>query len=203
MRSRVGSEDVNVPSKEQTRKLFLLTSFFDNSACLTTVREERALSHSEISRCVMFHTRACGVSNSVRALLGAKWGGMSAPTIVPLAQRLAEENNVDWRSLSGSGPQGSVTEVDVLNYLARVMAGEEDLNPTAEPVPEGMEAWPEEDVRAHKAAQAGQDASTQSTPPTPPKAPAAAPAPPVSHLSPKPQLKPRLRPARNKTPNPT
>ena len=90
------------------------------------------------------------------------------------------------------------------------MAGEEDLNPTAEPVPEGMEAWPEEDVRAHKAAQAGQDASTQSTPPTPPKAPAAAPAPtsPATplchkHLSPKPQLKPRLRPARNKTPNPT
>ena len=79
---------------------------------------------------------------------------MSTPTIVPLAQRLAEENNVDWRNLSGSGPDGSVTEVDVLNYLARVMAGEEDLNPTAEPVPEGMEAWPEEDVRAHKMAQA-------------------------------------------------
>ena len=173
MWSRVGSEDVKVPSKEQTQKLFLLTSFFDNSACLTTVREERALSHFEISRCVMFHTRACGVSNSVRALLGAKWGGMSAPTIVPLAQRLAEENNVDWRSLSGSGPQGSVTEVDVLNYLARVMAGEEDLNPTAEPVPEGMEAWPEEDIRAHKAAQAG----PQPTQSTPPKAPAAAPAP--------------------------
>ena len=83
---------------------------------------------------------------------------MSTPTIVPLAQRLAEENNVNWRSLSGSGPGGSVTEVDVLNYLARVMAGEEDLNPTAEPVPEGMEAWPEEDVRAHKMAQA-QEAS--------------------------------------------
>ena len=48
--------------------------------------------------------------------------------------------------------------MDVLNYLARVMAGEEDLNPTAEPVPDGMEAWPEEDVRAHKMAQA-QEAS--------------------------------------------
>ena len=141
----------------------------------------------------MFHTRACGVSNSVRALLGAKWGDMSAHTIVPLAQRLAEENNVDWRKLSGSGSDGSVTEVDVLNYLARVMAGEEDLNPTAEPVPEGMEAWPEEDVRAHKAAQAGQDASTQSTPPTPPKAPAPAPAPPVSQ-APQPQASAQAAP---------
>ena len=152
----------------------------------------------------MFHTRACGVSNSVRALLGAKWGDMSAPTIAPLAQRLAEENNVDWKNLSGSGPQGSVTEVDVLNYLARVMAGEEDLNPTAEPVPEGMEAWPEEDIRAHKAAQAGQDASPQSTEEsteaTTPKAPAAAPTPPVTPTvsqAPQPQASTQAAPQAN------
>ncbi len=71
---------------------------------------------------------------------------MSQPEISPLARRLAEENNVDWRDLHGSGAGGKVVERDVLEYLARVMAGEEDLDPTPEPVPEGMEAWPEEDV---------------------------------------------------------
>ena len=151
----------------------------------------------ELSHCLTTRARACGVSDSVRAPLSAKWGGMSAPTIVPLAQRLAEENNVDWKSLRGSGPQGSVTEVDVLNYLARVMAGEEDLNPTAEPVPAGMEAWPEEDVRAHQAAQAGQAAPPQpaqptATPPTPLKAPAPTPpATPNMSQAPQPQAAPQ------------
>ncbi len=73
---------------------------------------------------------------------------MSQPEISPLARRLAEENNVDWRGLHGSGAGGKVVERDVLEYLARVMAGEEDMNPTPEPVPEGMEAWPEEDIRS-------------------------------------------------------
>lgn len=73
---------------------------------------------------------------------------MSQPEISPLARRLAEENNVDWRDLHGSGAGGKVVERDVLEYLARVMAGEEDLDPTPEPVPEGMEAWPEEDVHS-------------------------------------------------------
>ena len=87
---------------------------------------------------------------------------MSEPTIAPLAKQLAEENNVDWRVLSGSGPEGSVVEKDVLTYLAKVMAGEEALNPTAEPTPEGMEAWPEEDIKAFQAEQASSaDASAQ------------------------------------------
>lgn len=73
---------------------------------------------------------------------------MSQPEISPLARRLAEENNVDWRDLHGSGAGGKVVERDVLEFLARVMAGEEDIDPTPEPVPEGMEAWPEEDVHA-------------------------------------------------------
>jgi hypothetical protein len=68
------------------------------------------------------------------------------PDIAPLAKRLAEENNVDWRYLHGTGASGRIVERDILEYLARVMAGEEDLNPTPEPVPEGMEAWPEQDV---------------------------------------------------------
>ncbi len=75
---------------------------------------------------------------------------MSQPEISPLARRLAEENNVDWRDLHGSGAGGKVVERDVLEYLARVMAGEEDLDPTPEPVPEGMEAWPEEDVHTFR-----------------------------------------------------
>ncbi len=65
--------------------------------------------------------------------------------IAPLAKRLAEENNVDWRSLKGSGHDGRIVERDVLDYLARVMAGEADVDPTPEPVPEGMDAWPDAD----------------------------------------------------------
>jgi hypothetical protein len=70
------------------------------------------------------------------------------PDIAPLAKRLAEENNVNWRGLLGSGAGGKIVERDVLEYLAKVMAGEEDVNPTAEPLPEGMDAWPEDDVRS-------------------------------------------------------
>jgi hypothetical protein len=73
------------------------------------------------------------------------------PDIAPLARRLAEENNVDWRRLSGSGDGGRVVERDVLGYLARVMAGDEAIDPTPEPVPEGMVAWPEDDVNAYRA----------------------------------------------------
>ncbi len=69
---------------------------------------------------------------------------MSEPDISTLARRLAEQNNVDWRALRGSGPEGKVVERDVLDYLARVMAGSEALDPTPEPLPEGMEAWPEQ-----------------------------------------------------------
>ena len=67
--------------------------------------------------------------------------------IAPSAQRLAEDNNVDWQLLEGSGEGGSVVEQDVLSYLARVMQGDEVTNPTPEPLPEGMGAWPEEAQR--------------------------------------------------------
>lgn len=79
---------------------------------------------------------------------------MSAPPIVPLARRLAEENNVDWRRLEGSGEGGSVVERDVLTYLAQVMRGEAATDPTPEPLPEGLSAWPEELERAARAVQA-------------------------------------------------
>jgi hypothetical protein len=76
---------------------------------------------------------------------------VNEPDIAPLARRLAEENNVDWRRLEGTGDGGRVVERDVLGFLARVMAGEEELDPTPEPVPEGMAAWPEDDVAGYRA----------------------------------------------------
>jgi pyruvate/2-oxoglutarate dehydrogenase complex dihydrolipoamide acyltransferase (E2) component len=86
------------------------------------------------------------------------------PDISPLAKRLAEENNVNWRGLLGSGAGGKIVERDVLEYLAKVMAGEEDINPTAEPLPEGMDAWPEDDVRSfYGGAMPSESAQTQST----------------------------------------
>ncbi len=88
---------------------------------------------------------------------------MNEPDIAPLARRLAEENNVDWRRLPGSGDGGRVVERDVLTFLARVMAGEEDLDPTPEPVPDGMAAWPDDDVAAYRAGPAGGDAAERST----------------------------------------
>ncbi|MEX2501127.1 MAG: E3 binding domain-containing protein, partial [Trueperaceae bacterium] len=74
------------------------------------------------------------------------------PDIAPLAKRLAEENNVDWRTLRGSGTDGRIVERDVLDYLARVMAGDEDVNPTPEPVPDGVDAWPDADPGSSDAA---------------------------------------------------
>src|SRR5690606_35793833 len=74
---------------------------------------------------------------------------VSEPDIATLARRLAEQNNVDWRTLSGTGPDGKIVERDVLDYLARVMAGDEAVNPTPEPLPDGMEAWPDQDAPAY------------------------------------------------------
>lgn len=79
---------------------------------------------------------------------------MSEPDITALARRLAEQNNVDWRGLHGSGDGGRIVERDVLDYLARVMAGEEALDPTPEPLPDGMEAWPDQDPELRQAGQA-------------------------------------------------
>jgi hypothetical protein len=85
------------------------------------------------------------------------------PDIAPLARRLAEENNVDWRRLRGSGDAGRVVERDVLEYLARVMAGDEAVDPTPEPVPDGMQAWPDADVRAGEAEAARDEVELTST----------------------------------------
>jgi len=88
-------------------------------------------------------------------LQGRPWrddrrASVNEPEISPLAKRLAEENNVNWRALAGSGAGGKVVERDVLEYLARVMAGEEDTDPTPEPLPEGIDSWPEDDIVAYQ-----------------------------------------------------
>lgn len=87
---------------------------------------------------------------------------MSEPDISTLARRLAEQNNVDWQSLGGSGPSGKVVERDVLDYLARVMAGMEDIDSTPEPLPKGLEAWPDQDApsRVHDVATVDPDVAT-------------------------------------------
>ena len=73
------------------------------------------------------------------------------PPIAPLARRLAEENNVDWRTLQGSGDGGSIGERDVLNYLEQVMLGVKPVDPTPEPLPEGVKAWAEESAATPEA----------------------------------------------------
>ncbi|TDE86350.1 E3 binding domain-containing protein [Deinococcus sp. S9] len=50
--------------------------------------------------------------------------------IAPLAKILAEANGIDWRNLPGSGEGGMIVEQDILNYLTRVMSGEEEPPPT-------------------------------------------------------------------------
>jgi|GEM_PF-3406278 len=60
-------------------------------------------------------------------------------SISPLAKILAEANGIDWRSIQGSGEDGSVVEQDILNYLSRIMSGDEE--PPATPVDEAPAGW--------------------------------------------------------------
>ncbi|GHF41194.1 hypothetical protein HNQ07_001506 [Deinococcus metalli] len=52
--------------------------------------------------------------------------------IAPLAKILAEANGIDWQQLKGTGDGGMIVEQDILNYLSRIMSGEEE--PPATPV---------------------------------------------------------------------
>lgn len=99
------------------------------------------------------------------------------PTISPLARRLAEENNVDWRALTGSSAGGAVNERDVLDYLEAVMLGHRPLDPTPEPLPEGLSAWPEEAPGRGAARTDSPDTPWVAEPQLPAGQPAAAPPP--------------------------
>lgn len=64
--------------------------------------------------------------------------------IAPLAKILAEANGIDWEKLSGTGEGGMIVEQDILNYLSRVMTGEED--PPSTPVDAPPPDWNGEDI---------------------------------------------------------
>lgn len=104
------------------------------------------------------------------------------PAISPLARRLAEENNVAWRTLTGSSAGGAVNERDVLDYLEAVMLGHRPLDPTPEPLPEGLSAWPEEAPRRTEAPTA--EPQVPAAQPPPAVVPAAPPAEPVRTFEP-------------------
>ncbi|MBB5233755.1 E3 binding domain-containing protein [Deinococcus budaensis] len=59
--------------------------------------------------------------------------------IAPLAKILAEANGIDWQHLHGSGEGGLIVEQDILNYLTRIMSGEEE--PPATPVDAPPPEW--------------------------------------------------------------
>lgn len=59
--------------------------------------------------------------------------------IAPLAKILAEANGIDWQHLDGSGDGGMIVEQDILNYLTRIMSGEEE--PPATPVDAPPPEW--------------------------------------------------------------
>ena len=62
------------------------------------------------------------------------------PMIVATARQLAEENGLDWRRIQGSGTGGQISEGDVLDYLMRVMSGEEELpEGSVDPIPATLE----------------------------------------------------------------
>lgn len=55
--------------------------------------------------------------------------------IAPLAKILAEANGIDWQHLRGTGDGGMIVEQDILNYLSRIMTGEEEPPSTPVDVP--------------------------------------------------------------------
>jgi len=62
------------------------------------------------------------------------------PMIIATARQLAEENGLDWRRIQGSGTGGQINEGDVLDYLMRVMSGEEELpEGSVDPIPATLE----------------------------------------------------------------
>ena len=55
--------------------------------------------------------------------------------ISPLAKTLAESNGIDWRTIQGTGPGGQIVEDDIIQYLTRLMSGDEELPATPVDLP--------------------------------------------------------------------
>lgn len=64
--------------------------------------------------------------------------------ITPLAKILAEANGIEWQNLRGTGDGGMVVEQDILQYLSRIMSGEEE--PPSTPVDAPPPDWNGEDL---------------------------------------------------------
>ena len=64
--------------------------------------------------------------------------------ITPLAKILAEANGIEWQNLRGTGEGGMVVEQDILQYLSRIMSGEEE--PPSTPVDAPPPDWNGEDL---------------------------------------------------------
>ena len=78
-----------------------------------------------------------------------------APSITPVARRMAEEAGIDWKTLAGSGPRGQVTRHDVESALSARLQLRTGGEPIVDvPLPfipsteEGFESIPLSGVRA-------------------------------------------------------
>lgn len=102
--------------------------------------------------------------------------GTFMDNISPLAKTLAESNGIDWRSIQGTGDGGQVVEQDIINYLTRVMSGEEE--PPATPVDLPPPDWTGDELPAGMSAemlsQAGVDSDIAAMVSQPPVAQAPA-----------------------------
>lgn len=80
--------------------------------------------------------------------------------ISPLAKTLAESNGIDWRAIQGSGAGGQIVEQDIINYLTRVMSGEEE--PPATPVDLPPPDWTGDELPAGLSAEMLSQAGVES-----------------------------------------
>ncbi|WP_261664864.1 E3 binding domain-containing protein [Deinococcus sp. Marseille-Q6407] len=80
--------------------------------------------------------------------------------ISPLAKTLAESNGIDWRAIQGTGNGGQVVEQDIINYLTRVMSGEEE--PPATPVDLPPPDWTGDELPAGMSAEILSQAGVES-----------------------------------------
>lgn len=124
--------------------------------------------------------------------------------ITPLAKILAEANGIEWENLPGTGDGGTIVEQDILNYLSRIMSGEEE--PPSTPVDAPPPDWNGEEIpagggmfNADMLKGAGVDADiaafVEQTRPAAQAAPSVPEMPPVVPVVPAPQMSTSFTPA--------